>query len=306
VPLPALNELPLLTELKVAWRRLVDPRPVLIAFNNTSLVCCWPQGDRWQQRVVDWPDGVCRDGVPLQRDAVGEFIADLIFDCDVPGAELVVCLPLNAASWCVVDGFGADGSPAHLPKALQDVELPFDLAQSYITSSSVQSALAVVGVPRSLIQSWSEVAQLADLPLRRIDWSLTSAQRTLQQLTQAWGGDLAWLVVEDNNIRLVLFRQQVPEVDHVVNNRDHSACQREIRTLVAAWRARDTTSSELGWWLSVKPEFFDDWLNWVEGTAGETCLNEPLPGVAEPWDQGDGVLSSLQHLALLALQKEER
>jgi hypothetical protein len=117
MPLPALVELPQLTALSLAWRRLVDLKPVLMLVNNTGLVCCWEQRGRWQQRVVGWPEGVCRDGVPLQREAVGELIADLIFDCDCPGAELVLCLPLRAASWCVVDGYGADGSPGLVPHA---------------------------------------------------------------------------------------------------------------------------------------------------------------------------------------------
>ena len=59
MPLTALNELPLLIGLKSAWRRLVEPKPVLIAFNDTSLVCCWVQGDHWQQRVAEWPEGGC-------------------------------------------------------------------------------------------------------------------------------------------------------------------------------------------------------------------------------------------------------
>ena len=46
-----------------------------------------------------WLDSVSRDGVPMQREAVVELIADLIFDCDCPGAELVLCLPLKAAYW---------------------------------------------------------------------------------------------------------------------------------------------------------------------------------------------------------------
>ena len=66
--------------------------------NNASLACCWDQRGHWQQRIVAWPDGVSRDGVPMQREAVGELIAYLIFDCDCPGAELVLCLPLQAAS----------------------------------------------------------------------------------------------------------------------------------------------------------------------------------------------------------------
>ncbi|MCB4389117.1 hypothetical protein [Synechococcus sp. MU1617] len=308
MPLPALAELPQLTALSLAWRRLVDAKPVLIAVNNRGLVCCWDQGGRWQQRVVAWPDGVCRDGVPLQREAVGELMADLIFDCDCPGAELVLCLPLAAASWCVVDGYGSDGSPGLLPQSLQAVELPFDLAENYVTSSPVQDALAVVGVPRSLIQGWSEVAALADLPLRRVDWSLTAAQRALLQLTQVWDGDLAWLVVEEKSFRLVLFRQRVPEVDHALEAHDPLACQREIRACVAAWQALVDPPSALGWWLSVPTEQLDDWMPLVDGAAGECCLNQPLPTWVEPSDQDAAadVPSALQQLALLALHQEQR
>ena len=159
MPLPALGELPQLTALSLAWRRLIDVKPMLMVVNNTSLVCCWDQGGDWHQRIVAWPDGVCRDGVPLQREAVGELIADLIFDSDCPGAELVLGLPLRAASWCVVDGYGSDGSPGLVPQALQSVALPFDLAESYVTSLPVQESFALVGVPRALIQGWSEVAE---------------------------------------------------------------------------------------------------------------------------------------------------
>jgi len=311
VPLPALGELPQLTALSLAWRRLVDVKPVLIAVNNTGLVCCWDQGGRWQQRVVAWPDGVCRDGVPLQREAVGELMADLIFDCDCPGAQLVLCLPLAAASWCVVDGYGSDGSPGLLPQSLQAVDLPFDLAENYVTSSPVQDALAVVGVPRSLIQGWSEVAALADLPLRRVDWSLTAAQRALLQLTQPWDGDLAWLVVEEKSLHLLLFRQRVPEVDHALEAHDPLACQREIRACVAAWQARVPQASALGWRLSLPTEQLDDWMPLVDGAAGECCLNQPLPTWAESSEEraaGDliDVPSALQQLALLALHREER
>ena len=92
MPLPALVEPPQLSALTLAWRRLVDVKPVLIAVSNTGLVCCWDQGGHWQQRVVAWPDGVCLDGVPLQREAVGELIADLIFDCDCPGNFVAVAI----------------------------------------------------------------------------------------------------------------------------------------------------------------------------------------------------------------------
>ena len=169
----------------------------------------------------------------------------------------------------------------------------------------------MVGVPRSLIQGWSEVAELADLPLRRVDWLLTAAQRALHQLTQTWDGDLAWLVLEEKSLRLLLSRQGVPEVDHALDALDPLACQREIRACVDAWRARVATPPALGWWLSVPSEQVDDWMPLVDGVAGECCLNQPLPVWAEPLDDGTAgevtdVPSALQQLALLALHREER
>ena len=311
MPLSALAELPKLTVLSLAWRRLVEVKPLLMVVNNTRLLCCSDKDGRWHQRVIPLPNGVCRDGVPLQREAIGELIADLIFDCDCPGAELVLCLPLDAASWCVVDGYGSDGSAGLLPQALQSVDLPFDLAESYVTSSPVQDSLAVVGVSRSLIQGWSEVAGLADVPLRRVDWSLTAAKRALLQLTQAWDGDLAWLVLEERSMRLVLFRQRVPEVDHVLEELDLLACHREIRACVAAWQAPETMPAALGWWLSVPTEQVDNWMPLVDEVTGECFLNQPLPTWAEPSEQGAAgnvidAPSALQQLALLALHEEER
>ena len=68
MPLPALAELPQLTELSFAWRRLVDIKPVLIAVNNTNMVCC----------------------CAIATGSVGGLIADHSFNCDCPGAELVL------------------------------------------------------------------------------------------------------------------------------------------------------------------------------------------------------------------------
>ena len=111
-------------------------------------------------------------------------------------------------------------------------------------------------------------------------------------------------------MRLAVFREGIPEVDHALEELDPLACQREIRACIAAWQARAWTSL-LGWWFTVPAVEVDAWLPLVDGAAGECCLNQPLSTWGEPWGQGtagDGtdVLSPLQQLAMLALHQEER
>ena len=109
-------------------------------------------------------------------------------------------------------------------------------------------------------------------------------------------------------MRLLLFRQGVPEIDHPLRQPDPLVCQREIRACIADWQARVAVPPCLGWWFSVQIDQFDDWKLLVDDLAHEVCLNEPLPAWAEPTDPGVDVdvLSPLQHLALLALYQEER
>jgi len=85
-----------------------------------------------------------------------------------------------------------------------------------------------------------------------------AAQRALHQLTQTWDGDLAWLVVEEKSLRLLLFRQGVPEVDHALDDLDALSCQREIRACVATWQALVASPPALGSWLPVPSEQVDD------------------------------------------------
>lgn len=86
-------------------------------------------------------------------------------------------------------------------------------------------------------------------------------------------------------MRLLLFHQRVPEVDHALGEHDPLACQREIRACVAAWQARLAWPPPLGWVFSLPTEQVDDWMPLVDSAAGECCLNEPLPTLAEPSDQ---------------------
>ena len=57
---------------------------------------------------------------------------------------------------------------------------------------------------------------------------------------------------EEKSLRLLLFRQGIPEVDHALGELDPLACQREIRACVAAWQAMVARTQ-----LSLKLSFYD-------------------------------------------------
>lgn len=294
---------------RLALSRLLHPRPVLVMISDSGLLCCWKGGQQWMFRSALWPQGACRDGLPLQREAMAELIADLLFDLDLPGAELVLSLPPSAATWCIVDGLTAEDwdSQGSLRERLGSAELPFDLEQSYLTTSSSPTSVVVAGVPRSLVQAWVEVVESADLPLRRMTWSLVDAQRALAEISKDWSDDLAWLVVHGGVVRLILIRAGVPEVDYMLSSQDFHVCLLEARACLRAWQQTLDSPAPLAWWLTLDEPNDDDWHQIIDTSAGEKVLNQPLPWSPDPWNDADEAieLPSLEHLALMALHREE-
>ena len=257
--------------------------------------------------LLSLPDGACRDGLPYQREAIGELIAELLFDLNLPGAELVLSLPPPPRGWSSI--LNRDGSyhDVSLRDHLSSVDLPFDLQQSYLLAGPLQDSVAVAGASHALVQAWIDVAESADLPLRRISWSLLDAQRALMQITQDWSGDLAWLVVQGSAVRLILMRNRVPEIDHHLSAIDLDQCLAEIRACLQAWQHTLSLPVPLAWWLTVDDLHDRDWSQIIDAERGEHCLNNALPWSPVPWSDKAELtgLPSLAHLALSVLHQEE-
>ena len=294
---------------RLAWSRLIHPRPVLVTISDAAVSFCWRDGGQSMFRSAPWPEGACRDGSPSHREAIGELIADLLFDLDLPGAELVLSLPPAAAQWRVVDGLSADGftTEASNRDLLGSVDVPFNLEESYLLTTAIQDSVAVAGIKRSLLRAWIDVVEIADLPLRRITWSLTDAHRALIKITQDWRGDLAWLLVHDGRMRLILMRDRTPEVDYIVSTIDFESCCAEARACLLAWQKTLNVTSPLGWWFTLDHAPDCDWHQIVDAAAGEQILNKPLPWTPEPWAEpsDENGVGPLAHLAWMALHEEE-
>ena len=308
VKLSALGDIPQLQALLMSWRRKVDIRPVLVAVFDQGLICCWEHANEWVQRGGAWPAGSCQQGVPLQRQAMADLLADLLLDCDVVGAQIVLCLPLAAARWCVLEGMPPDQiriftDPRPL---LSDSSWSEGLQDCYLSLDPCGECVVTTSVPRTLLQGWVEVVELADLPLRRVDWCLTAAHRALLHLTEDWSGNLAWFILDGTDGRLVLIRDGVADLDFALSLTTPPAAMTSIRERVNAWRNRISSSVPLGWWLSVSAEEQPDWLALVDSDSGEVLLDQTLIWCPRDWEgeKNQVALSPLQHLALTALQQE--
>ena len=311
MPLPSLAEIPQLQALQSQIRRLWAAQTVVVLASDRGLWIVWRSDEGWQLASGSWPEGCCRDGMPLQREAMAELLADLLLDQDLIDAQVELLLPMAGVHWRVLDGIEPDqfeqAKPAlaDLPWPLQDQEsytalTSLGTAEGSVTSSSVTVAL---GVKRVHLQAWIDVIEQADLVLRRVDWCLSSALRGLLQLTQHWSGDLAWLIQDGPSCRLVLLRSGVPELDQVMTTAaaEVDGCQREIRAWLAAWQQRSESSVALGWWFSVACDQNDLWEALVDLGRGEQLLQQDLPILNQATDLETlpSPLEALEHLALL-------
>ena len=321
MPLPSLAEIPQLQALQSQIRRLWAAQTVVVLASDRGLWIVWRSDEGWQVASGSWPEGCCRDGMPLQREAMAELLADLLLDHDLIDAQVELLLPMAGVHWRVLDGIEPDQFEQAKP-ALADLPWPLQAQESYtaltslgtaegsvtsssVTSSSVTSSSVTValGVKRVHLQAWIDVIEQADLVLRRVDWCLSSALRGLLQLTQHWSGDLAWLIQDGPSCRLVLLRGGVPELDQVMTTAaaEVDGCQREIRAWLAAWQQRSESSVALGWWFSVACDQNDLWEALVDLGRGEQLLQQVLPILNQATDLETPTppLEAFEHLALL-------
>ena len=86
-----------------------------VAVQDETLTLSWLQNGERHWHGADLPADLCRDGLPMQRQALGELCADLLLDCGLSPAavDLELLLPLQACQWISTPrllGGGNDGS----------------------------------------------------------------------------------------------------------------------------------------------------------------------------------------------------
>ena len=298
-------------QLQSIWfglRRLLQNRRVVAIASDQRLVCCWQSKGLWHRRSGLWPPDGTRDGLPLQREAIADLLAELLFDCDVVGAQVELVLPILGSHWCVLEGVTQEQSknPTGLLDTIADLNWPLKSAESYAAITPCVDQTLLVGCRRSFLQAWIDVVEMADLPLRRVDWLLSSAQRGLLLEQEEWCGDLAWVFAEGSSYRLVVLRAGLPELDcHIqLDNNDNLAV--ELRRRVAAWQIFSGSSPPLAWSLCLPESLVAQLEPLIDVDRGETSFGSDVPWMpqaltAEDAEQG---LLPMERLALQGMRED--
>jgi Tfp pilus assembly PilM family ATPase len=204
------------------------------------------------------PALTCRDGVPQLKDAVGDFLGDLLLEYGVLDAQLVVSLPRQAAHWRVVD-WPAGQEPGDCVDELRslnpDLGWPFSLEQAYLDVQplpGLASSSMVIAAERSVVDAWVEVFAIAGGTLQHLLPSQLCLMWGLRDELAATAADslLALLQPLDQQTNLIVWNQGVPEFERMLPGpmvdlipalqqslyfyRNQKALQAPVRLLLAA------------------------------------------------------------------------
>ena len=285
-----------------SWRgqvqALLDPLRVVIAPSDDALTLTWSLQGEQQVTSVPLPQDLVRAGVPLQREVLGDTLADLLLDQGLVAAQVEVelLLPLPCCQWRLLQGAAAAAlSNGDDLRALgPDLGWSLSLQESYLDllpDASTESVM-VVGMERLVLQAWLDTLAAADLSVRRAEWLLCAAWRGLARSRELdLQPRLIWLVEQGGSWRLLLLERGWPELDVALEARDLAALRVEVLGLVDAWMEQASADGPAamalpGWCVTADASWRGCW-----GDSHDALTLGPLLGDAE---------TSLVELALMA------
>ena len=137
------------------WTRqvqaLLDPVRVVLAPSDAALTLAWCLKGEQQVTSVPLPQDLVRAGVPLQREVLGDTLADLLLDQGlvVAQVEVELLLPLPCCQWRLLQGAAVSmlGKGDALRALGPDLGWTLSLEDSYLDllPDAVTETVMVVG-----------------------------------------------------------------------------------------------------------------------------------------------------------------
>lgn len=228
------------------WNRkvqaLLDPVRVVLVPSLDALTLSWSHQGQHRKISVALPHDLVRAGVPMQREALGETIADLLLDQGLMAAQVEVdlLLPLCCCQWRRIQGaeVARFSNSDDLRTLVPNLGWSLSLQESYLDllpEPGGETAM-VVGVERLVLQAWLDTLAAADLSVQRAEWVLSAAWRGLVSRPElASQQSLIWLLELGGSWRLLVLKHGWPELDIPLDSKDLADLRVEVLGLVNAW-----------------------------------------------------------------------
>ncbi len=290
-----LDRTPALARLKGVSRVFSRRHAVVMAVQDDTLTLTWMEAGERQWRRVGMPKDLCRDGLPMQRESLGELCAELLFDNGLPPAlvDLELLLPLEACHWRLLAGEGVSASStlADLRGEKPLLEWPFQIDDAYLAAMPAPDgadAQLLVGVQRLMLQAWVDVVEAADLSLRRVDWLMASAWRGLVgSFDVGIPQDLVWLLRQSGGWRVLLLNNGLPELDRLILDKEldpalsePEGLRQQLERTLSTWDVQTTSKAgeanwQRYWWISARLADQAQWLDWMAREVHGPILGVP-------------------------------
>ena len=243
-----------------SWMAVFSPQLVLLELHDDRLKGQSHSARRPGPVTIDTPlpPETCRDGMPLEAEALGDLIGDLLARDKLINAYVLASLPPQASQWRVVEWPSADPVPENPIAALRNLDpplnLPYALADACLDVQPLPGhpkRLLVAATPRELVEAWEEVFDLAGVRLDRLAPAQTCLLAGLEsELKGLASSELVAVVAPgEEDSRLILLRGDVPVFEKIMPS-DPDELAVEFDRCVAFYRRQDPSCRGLTVFLS--------------------------------------------------------
>lgn len=233
---------------------------------------------------VPLPPLTCRNGMPLEKEPLGDLIGDLLVRDNLLNSYLMVALPPAAVHWRVV-AWPFDEMPEDPVDALRqvdpDLHLPFSLEEATLDLQPLPgragepARMLLAAAPTLLVDSWVDVFNLAGVQLERLAPAQACQYLALLPVLAEAGDDELIVVLDprEAGCRLMVLRAGLPVFERVLPIGDEPL-RLELERCLAFLQRRDRQARGLKLLLAAPyqlPAGLEDDL----GTTAELIASEP-------------------------------
>ncbi len=152
------------------------PRQILLELHDESLLGQVLQDDIPRSTLLEapLPPLTIRDGLPLEKEPLGDLIGDLLVRDGLIDHFVLAALPPVAVQWRVVV-WPFEGMPEDPARTLRQIDpplnLPFELDDAYLDLLPLpgdQPQMLLAATPKAVVNGWIDVFSLAGVQLERL------------------------------------------------------------------------------------------------------------------------------------------